>query len=148
MRVARLYGLNLRFAHLAALVSLVVGGRAFAQTDQFTAARDDSAVTCVVVGASRGFSEAEMLAMVRRGVERGLRDVNSRSARAAQLQWTIRDPGHPARAWLDLFVPAHDGQAARHASESVAASAAPAGIFVKAVATLTARVLTSEPPQG
>jgi hypothetical protein len=136
-----------RFAVLVIPLLVAAAGNGPAPTRQFTASAGDLVVTSVVAGTAQGFSDSEALALMRRGVERGLHGVKSPYTVApVYLRWTIRDSGRPARAYVDVFVAARDGQPARHASDSVAASAAPAAVFVQAIAGLTERAL--DPPRG
>ena len=138
---------GLRFVLLgASFLAAVTACNAAAHAGEFTASVGMISVTNSVTGAMRGYSDREALGLMRRGVRRGLTALSSPYPSAPVfLQWTIRDPGRPARAWVDVYVPAHDSQPARHASDSVAASAAPTDMFVQAIASLTERALATVP---
>jgi len=135
-----------RCAALATPLITASGGRATAMTGQFSATAGTTVVISAVNGQARGFSDSETLALVRRGVERGLQHLQGRLVVASlHLQWTLRDDGRPGRPWVDVYVPAHDGRQARHASDSVAVSAAPTAAFVQAICDLTERALAADP---
>jgi hypothetical protein len=133
-------------ALLATVFVTAAGSQASAMTGQFSAKAGNTVVTSVVSGQARGFSASETLALLQRGVERGLKHVQDRHVvTSLHLQWTLHDYGHPGRPLVDVYVPAHDGRGARHASDSVAASAAPAAAFVQAISDLTERALAADP---
>jgi hypothetical protein len=136
----------LRRAWLATTFVTAAGSQASAMTEQFSATAGNTVVISVVSGQARGFSDRETLALMQRGVERGLQHVHGRSVfTSLHLQWTLRDEGHPERAWVDVYVPAQGARHARHASDSVAASAAPTAAFVQAISDLTERALAADP---